>query len=62
MYYEFYIFMSLPVWNGADNALHHSKMLPVVMRLEKSDAEIEFENDASDAPNVTRLAPAKLCK
>lgn len=39
---------------GADDRLHHSQMLDIVVRLEKGVAGKEFDEDASDAPDVTR--------
>lgn len=46
--------------NGTQNAFHHRQVLPVVVRLEESDAQIQFEEDASDAPHITGLIPAQL--
>jgi hypothetical protein len=51
---------SLPVRERANDALHHGKVFPVVVRLEKRDAKVQLENDASDAPDVTGLAPSEL--
>lgn len=44
--------------NGTQNALHHRQMLPVVVRLEESDAQIQLEEDAADAPHIAGLIPA----
>ena len=35
-------------------------MLPVVVRLEEGEAQVELEHDAPDAPDVARLRPAQL--
>ena len=36
-------------------------MLPVVVRLEEGEAEVELEHDATHAPYITGLGPAVLC-
>lgn len=41
-------------------ALHHCKMLEVVVRLEKSIPSEELDKDAADAPNITWIAPTKV--
>ena len=45
---------------GSENLLHHGEVLPVVVRLEEGEAEVELEHDASHAPNITGLRPAVL--
>ena len=35
-------------------------MLPVVVGLEQGEPEVQLEGDAANAPDVARLAPAKL--
>jgi hypothetical protein len=47
-----------PDWNFSENALHHRQMFPVVVRLEKGYAQVQFEQDATDGPHVARLRPS----
>ena len=54
------MFENLRLWHWAEYLLHHGEMLPVVVGLEQGEAEVELEGDAADAPDVTRLTPAKL--
>ena len=46
---------------GSENLLHHGEVLPVVVRLEEGEAEVQLEHDAPHAPNITGLGPAVLC-
>lgn len=36
------------IWDGAQDAFHHSQMFTIVMRLEKCDSQVQFEHDASE--------------
>lgn len=47
----------VPVRNGSEDALHHGEVFPVVVRLEKRDAEVQLEHYAPDGPHVARLRP-----
>lgn len=40
-----------------DNRLHHGQMLEIIVRLEERVAGKELNQDASNAPNVTRVRP-----
>lgn len=44
----------------AENALHHGQVFEVVVRLEQCHALVQLEQDAADAPDVARMAPAEL--
>lgn len=48
-------FTSHPVRNLAEDALHHGEVFAIVVRLEQSDAQVQFEHNAADRPHVTRL-------
>ena len=48
-------------WKGAQYFLHHGQVFSVVMSLEEGESQIEFEHDAANAPDITRLRPAKFC-
>ena len=52
--------MYIPVGYRAENALHHGQVFSIVVSLEESHAEIQFEEDAADRPDVTRLRPTQL--
>lgn len=52
--------MYIPVGDRAENALHHGQVFSIVVSLEESHAEIQFEEDAADRPDVTRLRPTQL--
>lgn len=41
-------------------ALHHCEVLEIVVRLEKSVAGEELDQDASDAPDVAWIAPSEV--
>ena len=41
------------------DALHPGEMLQVIVRLKESITSVELDQDASYAPNVTRVAPPK---
>lgn len=43
----------------ADNRLHHSQMLQVVVRLEQGISREELHKDAPYAPDVTGVGPAQ---
>ena len=42
------------------NSLHHGKVFTVVVGLKEGMAEGKFENDTTNAPNVTGMRPAKF--
>lgn len=42
---------------GIDNSLHHGQMLEIIVRLEEGVAGEELNQDASNAPDVTRVRP-----
>ena len=48
-------------WEGAQYFLHHGQVFSVVMSLEEGESQIELEHDAANAPDITRLRPAKFC-
>lgn len=50
----------LPIDPAPAYSLHHSKMLEIVMRLEQRITRIELHEDAADAPDVAREAPAQI--
>ena len=52
---------AVPVWNRPEDALHHGKVLPVVVRLKQRHAQVELKEDAADGPNVARLRPSQFC-
>ena len=49
-----------PGWYSAQDPLHHGKVLPVLVSLEQSVAECNFEDDAANGPDITGLRPAHL--
>ena len=55
------ILVSSPVRYGAQDALHHGQVFPVVVRLEQRDAEVKLEQYAAHGPHVARLRPPQLC-
>ena len=42
------------------HALHHRQMLEIVVRLKESITSVELDEDAANAPNVTRIAPPQI--
>ena len=48
-------------WKGAQYFLHHGQVFSVVMSLEEGESQIELEHDTANAPDITRLRPAKFC-
>ncbi len=51
-----------PQGERAEDALHHSQMLTVVVSLKQGEAGVELEDDAPDAPDVARVAPPQFYK
>lgn len=49
----------MSVYSCAYNSFHHRQVLEVVMSLEKGIAGKELDEDAADAPDVTREGPAQ---
>ena len=41
------------------DTLHHGEMLQIIVRLKESITSVELDQDASYAPDVTRVAPPK---
>ena len=52
--------LSHPGWYSAQDPLHHGQVFPVLVGLEESVAECNFEDDAANGPDITGLRPAQL--
>jgi len=44
----------------AKNFFHHCQMFTIIMGLKQSESKVQFKHDATNAPNITGLWPAKF--
>lgn len=50
----------IPVGDGAENALHHGQMFPIIVGLKEGHAQVKFKEDAANRPDIARLRPAQF--